>query len=724
MSFDHLNRFSKNFRQVPRNKVFIQLFWGWLNLFLFLGLFFLSSCTSHEKKCHRDADCTIQMPRCVEGNCVECVLSSDCTEGKSCIEHHCVLQDASLPEEKSVEEPPPEKKADQSPPPLCGNGVCDIGREDCLSCAQDCPCHDDEHCVGGVCQKRDRCGNGQCESSENCTTCPKDCGCMTGEICQEGQCSPHSSCGNGICEGSLSENCSTCPRDCTCPGGQKCNSQKGICSDACGDHVCSPQLGETCTTCPKDCPCYHGQKCIANRCEDLCGNGVCEAAQGENCSTCPTDCACPKGQKCLRGRCGEHCGDGKCDPTSGENCATCSQDCACPTSQICLNGHCQSPCGDKICDKSRGENCSTCSKDCACPSTHYCESGICKHRCGDTKCDKTHGENCSTCPIDCACPVGEVCQNARCVCVPHCQKKECGDDGCGGSCGTCSGLKTCQNGHCVCQNQCKQGYQKCLSKSSYERCERGADGCWHLKTYQCSSGAVCQNGSCCAGGCDGKNCGDDGCGGTCGTCSSHEVCQSGRCQCKHECKENEAFCLDSARYKSCLKDSNQCRYWSSPQKCSANQVCKKGHCCTRQCQNKECGDDGCGGICGTCTVGCSNNLCLRSFQVISIYFPCGLCDDVLGAGPPDLVLKLTLSTGQHFKSQEIESKCNRTVTFRWQVNRLDATSLTRASLKVIDVDVNKDDFCGSWEGNFSKVGSFTLKNPRYKNIQANIQVGK
>jgi hypothetical protein len=35
-------------------------------------------------------------------------------------------------------------------------------------------------------------------------------------------------------------------------------------------------------------------------------------------------------------------------------------------------------------------------------------------------------------------------------CVPDCAGKVCGDDGCGGSCGTCTDLRTCQGGQCAC----------------------------------------------------------------------------------------------------------------------------------------------------------------------------------------------------------------------------------------------------------------------------------
>jgi len=68
---------------------------------------------------------------------------------------------------------------------------------------------------------------------------------------------------------------------------------------------------------------------------------------------------------------------------------------------------------------------------------------------------------------------------------PDCDGRECGDDGCGGSCGTCSpGLVCTDDGACVA----------------------------------------------CEANCTGRECGDDGCGGSCGTCGADETCQSGRCE--------------------------------------------------------------------------------------------------------------------------------------------------------------------------------------------------
>jgi hypothetical protein len=68
------------------------------------------------------------------------------------------------------------------------------------------------------------------------------------------------------------------------------------------------------------------------------------------------------------------------------------------------------------------------------------------------------------------------------VCVRDCESKNCGTDGCGGSCGTCTGYDSCIDGVCKCIPQC-----------------------------------------------DGKKCGDNACGGTCGTCGSDELCVEDKC---------------------------------------------------------------------------------------------------------------------------------------------------------------------------------------------------
>ncbi len=50
------------------------------------------------------------------------------------------------------------------------------------------------------------------------------------------------------------------------------------------------------------------------------------------------------------------------------------------------------------------------------------------------------------------CGEGTACnaEKGECVCAPHCADAQCGDDGCGGTCGECPGKQTCQSdGSCA-----------------------------------------------------------------------------------------------------------------------------------------------------------------------------------------------------------------------------------------------------------------------------------
>lgn len=67
-------------------------------------------------------------------------------------------------------------------------------------------------------------------------------------------------------------------------------------------------------------------------------------------------------------------------------------------------------------------------------------------------------------------------------CIPNCTGKECGNDGCGGSCGNCP------NGSCIAQ--------ECV----------------------------------CIPNCAGKDCGDNGCGGNCGPCTGGQCSTLGKCE--------------------------------------------------------------------------------------------------------------------------------------------------------------------------------------------------
>jgi hypothetical protein len=72
------------------------------------------------------------------------------------------------------------------------------------------------------------------------------------------------------------------------------------------------------------------------------------------------------------------------------------------------------------------------------------------------------------------------------VCEPSCVGKQCGSDGCAGSCGVCGAGKVCEAGQC--------------------------------------KASVCEPA------CGSAECGPDGCGGSCGECGAAEVCEAGTCE--------------------------------------------------------------------------------------------------------------------------------------------------------------------------------------------------
>ena len=168
------------------------------------------------------------------------------------------------------------------------------------------------------------------------------------------------------------------------------------------------------------------------------------------------------------------------------------------------------------------------------------------------------------CPCDAAsaCTNDLVCADGAC-CAPSCDGKECGDDGCGGTCGACEGDFGCNDlGACMI---CEPNVSVCVGNST-STCNNQGDG-YSGVPFDCADlpdTPDCEDGACvCSPDCAGKTCGDDGCGGTCGTCDeSTETCLEGQCA------------------------------------------------CAPQCEGLDCGPDGCGTTCGECKSGvCNEGLC-------------------------------------------------------------------------------------------------------------------
>ncbi|MCK5806131.1 MAG: formylglycine-generating enzyme family protein, partial [Lentisphaeria bacterium] len=76
----------------------------------------------------------------------------------------------------------------------------------------------------------------------------------------------------------------------------------------------------------------------------------------------------------------------------------------------------------------------------------------------------------------------------------------------------------------------------------------------------------------CTPDCVGLDCGPDGCGGSCGDCLVNAACVDGICVCDF------------------VDCGGSC--------CISGEVCYLGGCCSPDCTGRDCGSDGCGGICG------------------------------------------------------------------------------------------------------------------------------
>jgi hypothetical protein len=205
----------------------------------------------------------------------------------------------------------------------------------------------------------------------------------------------------------------------------------------------------------------------------------------------------------------------------------------------------------------------------ACTGT--CASDCTGKQCGDDGC----GGICGTCPV------GQTCQQGHCVCVPDCAGKQCGGDGCGGSCGSCGNGKHCQQGRCV-TNSCAGG---CGSHGS---CQGGACVC-DAGYASCAAGSPCDVDIAT----DPTNCGS--CGNVCpgNGQNGQATCRNGACglTCDAGYFDCGGACIDVAN------DPSNCGTCGNV--CPGGQTCSNSACvCAPDCTGKCDGaSDGCGGTC-------------------------------------------------------------------------------------------------------------------------------
>ena len=169
-------------------------------------------------------------------------------------------------------------------------------------------------------------------------------------------------------------------------------------------------------------------------------------------------------------------------------------------------------------------------------------------------------------------------------CVPDCDGKECGDDGCGGGCGKCPLPLLCDDGTCTEPGPGEFGAlcfedADCVSGWCTQIWDSGR--CTVLCVEECPEPLNCERfdwveggfGLCvpdCEPDCHQKECGWDGCGGSCGLCPLIQ----------DECTDGVCVCIPD-------------------------------------CEGKECCSDGCGGSCGSCSWPyiCEDHECVCDYSV-------------------------------------------------------------------------------------------------------------
>ncbi len=515
-----------------------------------------------------------------------------------------------------------------------------------------CPSSTGGSCMGNCGSSGDGCycdtlcfSLGDC-CSDICTYCgtdyPSNCG--TAVECT----GTEAWIGDGMCD-SVNNNAG-----CTWDGGDCCQTSNESCGTSAG-FPCDCQDPEACENNPANCsgcvPDCDGKECGADGCGSTCG----DCAVGKTCdlnlfvciSGCTPDCT---GKECGADGCGATCGE--CQP--GETCDLNNFICVAECEPACegldcgsdgCGGTCGTCVGDEVCD---GGTCTV--GECVGYVT-WIGDGDCDSANNDVYCTWDGGDCCEssnascatsiTYPCDCLDP--DACENnpANCgPCTPDCTGLECGDDGCGGSCGTCAGGQACNAGVCggatVCdgtESWITDGYcdgsnnNLGCSWDGGDCCESTNPGCATSTIYpcDCQDPEACENnpancGSCTPD-CTGLECGDDGCGGSCGTCAVGETCETGICSSATACQGNEIwigddYCDNSNNNEGCSWDGGDCCESTNegcatafafpcicldPEACENNPANCEG--CVADCLGKECGDDGCGASCGTCAFG-------------------------------------------------------------------------------------------------------------------------
>ena len=448
-------------------------------------------------------------------------------------------------------------------------------------------CDDGDKCTG-----QDACAWNEDTEQMKCSGEPLNCD--DGNPCTSDACNEELGCSSeALVDGTpclgISDMCSTGGK---CDAGECVGAVGNKCADnnPCTDDLCDPETGD-CTFEDNTASCDDGDLCTS---DDACKSGACVGSL--------VDCTEVSGL-CLQPLCNPL--SGQCDLPLVDG-TSCNDEDLCNGVEVCAAGQCiggtavscdddENPCTDDVCNPLDGScgvvvgNGAPCGGEDPCAGGAACQDGICQPGapvvCEDDGNDCTQ-DVCNALDGKCGIPAengascgdinGWTCLASICQCEQVCDGKECGDDGCGGTCGTCDAGFACGPlGQCTCEPDCNG--KDCGNNDCDGSCG------------ECSGQDACVGGQCeCQPDCAGKECGDDGCGGFCGSCEGpQDECLANQCVCQSDCSEKE--CGDDG----CGIECSACQ--GEQEECVAHKCV-----CQPMCDDKDCGEDGCGGDCGSC----------------------------------------------------------------------------------------------------------------------------
>ena len=567
------------------------------------------TCNGVDDNCDGDID----EPTLVEGDFVNlCDDGNECTEDKCSGESGCTND---VLESGPCEDGDPCTVADH-----CEDGTC---------LADPVECEDDNPCTDNVCTE-----TGGCEYPPNSAACDDDDACTVADQCSDGVCT-----GTPVpCDCKDDEDCGELE------DGDMCNGTL-LCDTAQYPYKCVVSL-ETVVSCPE--PEGDNAFCLQSHCEAA--TGECSLVPHHDAFLCDNADACSVNTACFEGVCtggdlvncndGNPCTDDSCDVEVGcvhaNNIAACNDGDVCTTLDTCSDGECS---GGSALDCDDGDVCNgveTCDPQSGCKSALALECNDNNPCNGIETCDPVDG-----CQLGEAlnCDDGNLCTEDSCDAQMGCTNAaltgpECDDDN------ACNELDLCQDGLCVgsgvvdcsddnpCTDTICDPEAGCVTTLNDALCDDGDI---------CSTGDYCNLGDCTSGGelpCDDGNvCTDDSCDSNIGcqfipnqsecddgdACTEFDVCAAGWCiagpglDCddKNDCTENTCD-GDLGCVTTLVEEGTGCGD-------SDQWQCVQGECsCIPDCEGRNCGSDGCEGICGECE---GEDFCSKSKCMLPLALP-------------------------------------------------------------------------------------------------------